>query len=134
MTTELINAVRRAIKLAELSADTMDSPAQALADLRAIVRDLTPAYHNAVIQVIDDDAHSNAEPDFLAAVIDRAKRDAINAREIKIYVSPRVPDDAPIWRNPGWLEYGINIEWNTGGRLYIGAIQRTRGAPIEYHS
>jgi hypothetical protein len=83
---------------------------------------------------VDDDAHSNAEPEFLAAVIDRAKRHAINARETKIYVSPRVPDDAPIWRNPGWLEYGINVEYVDGGRLFIGAIQRAKGAPIEYHT
>lgn len=44
-----------------------------------------------------------------------------------LYVRPRTAD--------GWLEYGLDLKRSTGEReIYIAMIQRTPGAPWEFHS
>jgi len=44
-----------------------------------------------------------------------------------------VPLDAEPYRNPGWIEWGIQIVYVDGGRLYVGAIQRKPGMDVEFH-
>lgn len=51
-----------------------------------------------------------------------------------IYCKPRVPDDAPDYKHPGWCEYLIVLEFEAGNKLVIGAVQRTKGATTEFHS
>lgn len=50
-----------------------------------------------------------------------------NDNQITIVITSRRPD--------GWLEYGINVQdTNRNLIIYIGAIQRSTGAPSEFHS
>ena len=57
-----------------------------------------------------------------------------NVRKVDIFVSPRVPKDAPDWKHPGRLEYGLAFEYSTGGKMYVGMLQRTSDQPFEFHS
>lgn len=43
-----------------------------------------------------------------------------------VYVSPRTEG--------GWLEYGVNLKYETGGGMFLGVIQRTPNDNIEVHS
>lgn len=52
----------------------------------------------------------------------------------RIHVSPRNPADAPEYKDPGWIEYGIHLEYKEGGRMYVACIQRKPGEPVEFHS
>lgn len=84
------------------------------------------------IQVINAE-HTANEPEFFAAVMARVARHTHGAKEITVYCNPRNPEtiqDA----TPGWIEYGFNISYEDGGRLFIGAIQRKPDADIEFHS
>lgn len=85
------------------------------------------------IQVIDAEL-TKAEPEFFAAVMATAARHTHRAKEIKVFCAARIPDDAPPYKNPQWLEYSISISYEDGGKLFIGAIQRTKGATVEFHS
>lgn len=84
-----------------------------------------------IIEVIDDD--NCVETDHLNACLKRITWNA-NVSLAKIFVSPRVPLDAPEYKHPGWLEYLISITYTNGSAITIGAIQRKPGAPIEFHS
>ena len=57
-----------------------------------------------------------------------------NVKKVDIFINSRVPDDAPDWKYPGRLEYGLLFEYNTGGKMYVGMLQRTPGQPFEFHS
>ena len=57
-----------------------------------------------------------------------------NVRKVDIFVSPRVPEDAPEWKYPGRLEYGLLFKYNTGGKMYVAMLQRTPDQPFEFHS
>ena len=57
-----------------------------------------------------------------------------NVRKVDIFVSPRVPENAPEWKYPEWLEYGLKFEYETGGQMFVAMIQRKRGADYEFHS
>ena len=57
-----------------------------------------------------------------------------NVKKVEIFVNSRIPDDAPDWKYPGWLEYGLKFEYDTGGTMYVAMIQRKRGASYEFHS
>ena len=57
-----------------------------------------------------------------------------NVRKVDIFVSPRTPEDAPDWKYPGRLEYGLRFEYSTGGKMYVGKLQRTPDQPFEFHS
>lgn len=35
---------------------------------------------------------------------------------------------------PGWLEFLLRVEYEHGGKLTIGALQRKPGEPFEFHS
>lgn len=73
-----------------------------------------------------------AEPEILTAALQRCKW-WDNVKAIKIFINPRVPLDAPEYNNPGWIEYGISVEWETS-KLFIGCLQRKPGEQIEFHS
>lgn len=74
-----------------------------------------------------------AEPEALEAALGRALWQQ-HVAKADIFVSPRVPEDAPEWRSPGWLEYGIRYEYESGSKLFVGMIQRRPGEPFEFHS
>ena len=57
-----------------------------------------------------------------------------NVRKVDIFINPRSPDDAPDYNHPEWLEYGLKFEYETGGQMFVGMIQRKRGADYEFHS
>lgn len=57
-----------------------------------------------------------------------------HVQSVDISVHPRVPADAPEYKNPGWLEYGINFRYTTGGGMFVMMIQRKIGADYEFHS
>ena len=57
-----------------------------------------------------------------------------NVRKVDIFVSPRVPEDAPEWKYPGRLEYGLLFEYSAGGKMYVGMLQRRPGELFEFHS
>ena len=83
------------------------------------------------IQIID--AHV-AELDHLQATLARAMRFAHEADSAKIVCQPRVPLDAPAYQHPGWLEYTLEMLFQSGCRLTMGVIQRKPGEPVEFHS
>lgn len=70
----------------------------------------------------------DAEIDHLQACIVRAAWMAGggNVKTATIYVTPR--------DKHGWLEYITRYEYENGGGLTVGAIQREPGAPVEFHS
>ena len=55
------------------------------------------------------------------------------ARKITISCTDRVPDDAPAYQHPQWLEFIMRIDYEGEGGLTIGAIQRDKEAEIEFH-
>ena len=57
-----------------------------------------------------------------------------NVKKVDIFVNSRIPDNAPDWKYPGWLEYGLKFEYETGGQMFVAMIQRKRGASYEFHS
>lgn len=57
-----------------------------------------------------------------------------NVRKVDIFVSPRTPEDAPDWKYPGRLEYGLQFYYIDGGKMYVGMLQRTPDQPFEFHS
>ena len=57
-----------------------------------------------------------------------------NVKKADIFISPRVPDDAPDYNYPEWLEYWLKFEYETGGQMFVAMIQRKRGADYEFHS
>ena len=57
-----------------------------------------------------------------------------HVKKVDIFINPRVPDDAPEWKRPEWLEYGLKFEYETGGQMFVAMIQRKRGANYEFHS
>lgn len=76
-----------------------------------------------------------AEPKMLHDVLSKMGHHiSENTVAIEIIVSPRVPDDAPEYKHPGWCEYLCHIRYANQGRLTIGAIQRTKDAQTEFHS
>jgi hypothetical protein len=86
------------------------------------------------IEVRDYDDTAKAEPEFFEAVMTHAMRHAHNAKSITVFCTPRVADDAPDYKHPQWIEYGISIQYLDSGKLFIGAIQRNKGAPVEFHT
>lgn len=51
-----------------------------------------------------------------------------------LLIRERVPADAPAYKHPGWLEYGMQVIRPSGSQMYIGCIQRQIGAEPEFHS
>lgn len=74
------------------------------------------------------------DQDMLNAVLGRVALHVPQALIIEIYPQERVPEDAPAYKHPGWLEWIVNIRYRTGSRLTFGCIQRTKGAEFEFHS
>jgi predicted small metal-binding protein len=72
--------------------------------------------------------------DMLAEFLRRLSLHVPQAHIIDIYPQERVPTDAPVWENPGWLEWHASVLYRGGGALYIACIQRTPGAAYEYHT
>lgn len=70
----------------------------------------------------------------LEAVLCRVSRHVHAAKIVEIYPQERVPMDAPLYKNPGYLEWIINITYHTGIKLTIGAIQRSPKHQVEFHS
>ena len=55
---------------------------------------------------------------------------------VDIYVYPRVPKEAPSYKQPGWLEYGIVVKQNPGDEhpYYVAMVQRSPTHEVEFHS
>lgn len=70
----------------------------------------------------------------LDVVMRRIARHMTQAKVIDIYPTGRVPDNAPAYKHPGWLEWMVRITYRDGGGLTIGCIQRKVGAEFEFHS
>lgn len=66
-----------------------------------------------------------AESEALQAALDRVLWHQ-NVSKATIYVNERDKEE--------WLEYGIRFDYSTGGKLFVGMIQRKRGEPFEFHS
>lgn len=74
-----------------------------------------------------------AEDEALAKALVLAQRHQ-HVERVDIFVSERVAYNAPSYQNPGWLEYGLQFKYDTGGGMYVALIQRTPGAMFECHS
>lgn len=66
-----------------------------------------------------------AEPEALAEVLKRITYNHHTAKQITIACRERKSD--------GWLEYVVHVQYAQGS-MTIGAIQRTPGAEMEFHS
>lgn len=54
--------------------------------------------------------------------------------EVTLFLGSRVPlDDLP-YKHPGWLEYGMRVDFTSTRGLYLGCIQRSPGEAAEFHS
>lgn len=74
------------------------------------------------------------DSDMMEFAMLRAARHAHNASHINIYPQERIPMDAPEWKYPGRIEWIMNIDYHSGGRLTLGLLQRGPGQPFESHS
>ena len=74
-----------------------------------------------------------AESEALQTALVRTLRHQ-HVKKVDIFINSRVPDDAPDYNYPEWLEYGLKFEYETGGQMFVGMIQRKRGEPFEFHS
>ena len=70
----------------------------------------------------------------LEFVMSRVTRHCTQAKIIDIYPQERVPADAPAYKHPGWLEWIVRIQYQHGGALTLGCIQRSADAQFESHS
>lgn len=87
------------------------------------------------ITIHDAEAIGN-EKEFFRDVMARVAWQCSSEQDVKvdIYANPRVPDDAPEHRYPGWLEWLIRYTWAAGYSITVGAIQRTKTSSVEFHS
>lgn len=76
----------------------------------------------------------DGEPEAISRALLKANQYVQTASTIKIYCSTRVPADAPAYKHPGWLEYGIQIDFENGSKLFVAMIQRTIDSEFEFHS
>lgn len=76
------------------------------------------------MNLIDIRNYGEHEPEMLAACME--KLNGYTSCTATIFVNPRQRDN--------WLEYGIQIGFLGGGSLFLGAVQRTVGASIEFNS
>lgn len=72
-------------------------------------------------------------PQLLDACLRRIKRYE-HLKKVNLFLSPRIPADAPPHKHPGWCEYLMVLTFESGCRLTVGVIQRQPGANIEFHS
>ena len=84
---------------------------------------------NIVIKNIEE-----VEIEALAKCLERCCWWVKDAKDITIFVQPRVPATAEPYKSPGWLEYGINVVFKTGRVMYVAMVQRQLGAAYEFHS
>ena len=81
-----------------------------------------------------------AETEALKKAVERAKRFAPDDSvydHIKIICKARIPDTAPPFQHPGWLEYFITFYKKVEHKepsFFICMIQRTKNAEFEFHS
>jgi hypothetical protein len=78
-----------------------------------------------------------AELDLLAdclADIARNIAGSDSTTAVLVEVKPRTAADAPIYKHPGWLEYGITYQFAGRRSLFVAAIQRTLDAETEFCS
>lgn len=79
----------------------------------------------------------HVEPAMLADVLARIPRELATsyaAMSVTVDVSPRVPATAPIYKHPGWCEYGITFRYALSTPKFLMAIQRTPDSETEFHS
>lgn len=72
-----------------------------------------------------------AEQPALAKVLDRVTWHW-RATKADIYCAPRA--DGSGYNPAGWLEYLLRMEYDDGGKLTIGCLERSAGAEMEFHS
>lgn len=65
-------------------------------------------------------------PEFLAQVLAKAQRHMSDGNKLTLMCSSREPGRM--------LEWGLNIQYPSGGRLFIGIIQRKDGDEPEFNS
>ena len=73
---------------------------------------------------IHDIAASMREPEMLAACLERVHK--IELADVSIFSKPR--------ELSGWLEWSIDIHYRTGGKLFLGVIQRKKKNKYEFCS
>lgn len=79
----------------------------------------------------------HVEPAMLADVLARIPRELATdyaTMSVTVDVNPRVPETAPVYRHPGWCEYGITFRYAFAQPMFIMAIQRTPDSETEFHS
>lgn len=84
---------------------------------------------NIIIKNIEE-----VEIEALAKCLERCCWWVKDAKDITIFVQPRVPATAEPYKSPGWLEYGINVVFKTAHVMYVAMVQRQPGAAYEFHS
>jgi hypothetical protein len=72
------------------------------------------------------------DEDMLQAVMTRIARHVPNAHTIDVYPQERRAMNR--LSDPGMLEWIIRVLYRSGGQLTIGAIQRSPGVNVEFHS
>lgn len=85
---------------------------------------------NILINYIEE-----SEPTMLAACIERVKQmanDPADPTAMWDHPEARIQCNRP--DKNGFTEYAISFYYKSGGSITIGAIQRTPGAPVEFHS
>lgn len=82
------------------------------------------------IETLDGDSEA---VQLLYAAIDRALCFQLVVRA-DVYLAARTPVDAPDYKHPGWLEFGLRLTLSDGGFMYLGCLQRRPGEEFEFHS
>ena len=72
----------------------------------------------------------DAEGEAIVAALTKANQYVPTAKRIDIYCAPRRCNMG----KSDWLEYGIQIEFDSGSKLYLAMIQRGLDAEFEFHS
>lgn len=68
----------------------------------------------------------------MAAAVAKLMRRYESAANFTVWPAPRKPKDAQ--SDPGWLEWGVRVEFESRNQLFIGLVQRKPGDEVESHS
>lgn len=92
--------------------------------------------HNTKSLSIQNDEKCLVETKMLAACMAKAAQYLTEQSciGVDLFVTARVPMDAPSYRHPGWLEYVMVVKFDGNSNLEMHCVQRKPHLDVEFHT